>query len=266
MSLDLETFEAVLLDLDGTIYHEEHVLPGAVELIAKLRQMAKPFACLTNSTMSPEGISQRLRRMGVGLGPEDIYSAAAAAADYVLKNFAGQRVFNLASEGMHDLLHGKVQWVEEPGEGCDAVVVGTPNSHYSGMERARTAMLMLRGGEGGGAAMVALCADRVYPSPRGLEFGVGAAAAMLQYASGAKPVYCGKPEPTFFIELCRRMGVKPQRCVLIGDNLESDVAGAKSVGMQAVLVLTGVSSRADVAKLPERMRPEGIIEDLRAFV
>ena len=246
MGLKLEQFEAVLLDLDGTIYHEEHALPGAVELIEKLRGMGKPFACLTNSTMSPEGISRRLRRMGVGLDPGDIYSAAAASADYVLKHFAGQRVFNLASEGMHDLLHGKVRWVEEPDEGCDVVVVGTPKGHYSSGDRPRTAMLMLRGG----AAMVGLCADRVYPSPRGLEFGVGAAAAMLEYASGVKPVFCGKPEALFFKELCRRMGVEPGRCVLIGDNLESDVAGAKGVGMQTVLVLTGVSGRGDVEKLP----------------
>jgi HAD superfamily hydrolase (TIGR01450 family) len=262
MSLELEKFDAVLLDLDGTIYHEEHALPGAVELIEKLRGMGKAFACLTNSTMSPEGISARLRRMGVNLAPEDIYSAAAASADYVLKHFAAQRVFNLASEGMHDLLHGKVRWVEEAKEGCDVVVVGTPNSHYAGPERSRTAMIMLRGG----AKMVALCADRVYPSPRGLEFGVGAAAAMLEYASEVKPVYCGKPEALFFRVLCGRMGVRPERCLLIGDNLESDVAGAKSVGMQTVLVLTGVSSRADVARLPEGLRPEGLIEDLRAFV
>jgi HAD superfamily hydrolase (TIGR01450 family) len=262
MSVDWDQFEAVLLDLDGTIYHEEHALPGAVELIEKLRAMGKPFACLTNSTMSPEGISARLRRMGVMLEPEDIYSAAAASADYVLKHFAGQRVFNLASEGMHDLLHGKVHWVEEPREGCDCVVVGTPNSHYSSGDRPRTAMVMLRGG----AAMVGLCADRVYPSPRGLEFGVGAAAAMLEYASGVKPVYCGKPEALFFRVLCQRLGVRPERCVLIGDNLESDVAGAKSVGMQALLVLTGVSGRADVERLPEVLRPEGIISDLTVLV
>jgi 4-nitrophenyl phosphatase len=262
MGLQLEQFEAVLLDLDGTIYHEEHALPGAVELIAKLRGKGKAFACLTNSTASPEGISQRLRRMGITLDPGDIYSAAAASADYVSKHFAGQRVFNLASEGMHDLLHGKVRWVEEPREGCDVVVVGTPSSHYAGLERARTAMIMLRGG----AAMVGLCADRVYPSPRGLEFGVGAATAMLEYASGVKPVFCGKPEALFFKVLCQRMGVSPQRCVLIGDNLESDVAGAKKVGMQTVLVLTGVSGRGDVERLAAEARPEGVVEDLRAFV
>ena len=63
------------------------------------------------------------------------------------------------------------------------------------------AMILLRNG----AAHVAICADRVYPSPRGLEFGVGALAAMLAYASGATPVYCGKPEKLFFQELCRRL-------------------------------------------------------------
>ena len=100
-------------------------------------------------------------------------------------------------------------------------------------------MLLLRKG----AALAAICADRVYPSPRGLEFGVGAMAAMLAYAVDVRPIFCGKPEKLFFNELCHRLGVRPDRCVLIGDNLESDIAGAKGVGMKTILTLTGVATR-----------------------
>jgi NagD protein len=109
---------------------------------------------------------------------------------------------------------------------------------------------------------VGICADRVYPSPRGLEFGVGAMCAMLSYASGATPAFCGKPEAFFFGELCRRLGVNPERAVLIGDNLESDIAGAKGVGMTAGLVLTGVSTRADVNRLPANLMPDFVLESL----
>ena len=114
-----------------------------------------------------------------------------------------------------------------------------------------------------GAALVAICADRVYPSPRGLEFGVGAMAAMLAYASGATPVDCGKPQPLFFRVLCNRLGVDPQRCVLIGDNLESDIAGGKNVNMKTVLTLGGVSSRKEAEALPPERRPDWMINDLR---
>src|SRR3954470_456350 len=259
---DFDAFDAVLLDLDGTIYHEEHALPGAVELIRRFQAQGRKYACLTNSTSSPQRISARLARMGVKVDPAHIYTAAAAACDYVMERFARQsappRVFNLSTEGVHDMLDGKVEWVNDEKAGCDAVVCGVPVNVFATEERQRTAMLLLRKG----AVLVAICADRVYPSPRGLEFGVGAMAAMMAYATNVTPVFTGKPERFFFEELCRRLGVAPSRCVLVGDNLESDIAGAKGVGMRAALVLTGVATRDDVSRLPAAMRPDWVVPGL----
>jgi ribonucleotide monophosphatase NagD (HAD superfamily) len=143
------------------------------------------------------------------------------------------------------------------------VICGVPLNVYATDERQRAAMILLRRG---GAELVGICADRVYPSPRGLEFGVGAMSTMLAYAANVKPVFCGKPERFFFLELCRRLGAEPSRCVLVGDNLESDIAGAKSVGMKAVLVLTGVSGREDVARLPPELRPDWVAAGLPDFL
>jgi HAD superfamily hydrolase (TIGR01450 family) len=287
-SINLNAYQAVLLDLDGTVYHEEHALPGAVELIKRLQRGGRPYACLTNSTSSPARLTERLRRMGVDVDPAHIYTAAAATCDYVLQRFGDPaaaavisdapaattpplnrstapplptppRVFNLSTEGVHEMLDGKVRWVQGPSEPCDAVICGVPLNVFATEERQRTAMLLLRRG----AALVAICADRVYPSPRGLEFGVGAFAAMFAYAADVTPVFCGKPEALFFQELCRRLGVRPEHCVLVGDNLESDIAGAAGVGMQTILTLTGVATRADAEHLDPPRRPGWIIEDLR---
>ena len=262
MPFDFDPYQAVLLDLDGTVYHEDHPLPGAIDLIRRLQREGRAYACLTNSTSSPERIASRLQHMGVQVDPAHIYTAAAAACDYVLEHFATQsppRVFNLATEGVHDMLDGKVRWVQNEFEPCDAIVVGVPVNVYATEERQRLAMLQLRRG----GALVAICADRVYPSPRGLEFGVGAMTALLSYAADAKPVFCGKPEPLFFRELCRRLNVDPTRCVLVGDNLESDIAGGKSVAMHTILTLGGVSTKLDCDRLPPEKRPEWIINDLR---
>jgi 4-nitrophenyl phosphatase len=255
--LDLSQYQAVLLDLDGTIYHEDHALPGAVELIRRLQQQGKPYACLTNSTSSPDRLASRLRRMGVEVSPDHIYTAASAACDYVLQRFGDPsaaafiggattgsaaparpdaprpRVLNISTEGVEELLDGKVHWVKTDTEPCDAVICGVPLNLYATEDRQRVALVQLRKG----AALVGICADRVYPSPRGLEFGVGAFTAMFAYAANVKPIFSGKPEPLFFNELCRRLGVRPERCVLIGDNLESDIAGAKGVGMHTILTL-----------------------------
>jgi len=263
VSTDLTKYEAVLLDLDGTVYFEEHPLPGAVELIRRLQGHRRKYACLTNSTSNPERVSARLKRMGVEIDPSHIYTAAAATADYVLEQFGADgrvpNVFNLSTEGIHDMLDGKVHWVDGENEPCDAVICGVPLNLYATDERRRTAMIQLKKG----AALVAICADRVYPSPRGLEFGVGAMAAMLSYASQVPPVYCGKPEPIFFHELCHRLGAEPSRCVLVGDNLESDIAGAQSVGMHTILTLTGITRRNDIERLAAERRPDAVIEDLR---
>jgi HAD superfamily hydrolase (TIGR01450 family) len=265
---DFNAFEAVLLDLDGTVYFEEHALPGAVGLIRRFQAERRKYACLSNSTSNPERVAARLGRMGVKVDPGHIYTAAAAACDYVMERFAAQsrtaaslpkpRVFNLSTEGVHDMLDGRVEWVNDERGPCDAVICGVPVNVFATEERQRTAMLLLRKG----AALVAICADRVYPSPRGMEFGVGAMSAMLAYATNVTPVYTGKPERFFFEELCRRLDVAPSRCVLVGDNLESDIAGAKGVGMSAVLVLTGVSGCDDVARLPAAMRPDWVIRGL----
>ena len=263
--MDLSGFEAVLLDLDGTVYHEEHALPGAVELIRRLQGHRRKYACLTNSTSSPQRISARLNRMGVEVDPAHIYTAAAATADYVIERFRADgsrpapRVFNLSTEGIEEMLEGKVQWVRGEEEPCDVVICGVPLNVYATPERQRTAMILLRKG----AALVAICADRIYPSPRGLEFGVGAMASMLSYAANVPPVFCGKPEKLFFNELCHRLRVEPARCVLVGDNLESDIAGAKAVGMKTILTMTGVTTLRDLEGIGAERRPDLVISDLR---
>ncbi|MGE5611769.1 MAG: HAD-IIA family hydrolase [Bacillota bacterium] len=259
MLMDFSQFAAVLLDLDGTLYHEDHVLPGAVQLIARLHQEHRTFACLSNSTASPRQISQRLQRMGIQIDPDRIYPATEAVATYVLEKYPPRpRIFNLATSGLQELLDGKVDWVTSVHEPCHAVIAGAPSSVYATEDRQRAALLLLRNG----AELVGICADRVFPSPRGLELGTGALCAMLAYAANVNPTFCGKPEKAFFLTLCRKLGVDPARCVLIGDNPESDIAGAKQFHMSTILLLTGITRRDDLPKLPPHLRPDVVVNDL----
>jgi HAD superfamily hydrolase (TIGR01450 family) len=267
--IDFSPYQAVLLDLDGTVFHEDHPLPGAVDLIGRLQREGRTLACLSNSGGSPLRMVQRLAGMGADLEPDQVYTAAAAACDYVAEELLADqaegregrkpRIYNLATESVMEMLRGEVDWVQGAGEPCDAVISAAPSSACATPDRQRVALALLRKG----AALVAICADRVFPSPRGLEFGSGALAAMLTYASGVKPVFCGKPERFFFVELCRRLDVDPEGCVLIGDNLESDIAGARAMGMQTILTLSGVTRRRDLLNLPAERQPHWVIEDLR---
>lgn len=271
--MDFSPYSAVLLDLDGTVYHEDHALPGAVDLIRRLQGSGVAYACLTNSTSSPSKLAERLAHMGVSVDPAHIYTAANAACDYVVQQVGDgdkdadedaeahrqARVYNLASDGVEEMLDGRVRWVQTAGEPCDAVIVGTPTNPYASDDRRRVALQLLRRT---GAKLVGICADRVYPSPRGIEFGSGALSHYLAYAANTTPVFAGKPNKIFFEELCTRLSVLPDTCLMIGDNLEADVAGAKVKGMKTVLTLTGVTRRRDVMKVAEALRPDWIVEDL----
>jgi 4-nitrophenyl phosphatase len=256
--MDFSQYAAVLLDLDGTLYHEEEALPGAVQLVKKLQSAGQLFACLSNSTASPDQLVQRLNRMGMDVPIERIYTAALAAADYVMDTFDRPRIFNLGGDGIDQMLADRVAWVQSGNETCDAVIVGAPVNRFATFDRQRIGLELLRNG----AKLVGICADRVYPSPRGIEFGSGAFTSMFAYAANVKPIFCGKPEPIFFNELCHRLKVEPNRCVLIGDNLEADIAGGKAMGMATILVLSGVARRQDLIGLPASKSPDRVIEDL----
>ncbi len=264
---DFSPFAAVLLDLDGTIFHEDQPLPGAVELVRRLQREGRNFACLSNSTTSPQRLQHRLARMGLDLPPQRIYTSCVAAAAYVLEHSPpGQKpcVFNLGTRGFRDLLEGKVIWANGAEDPCDYVVCGTMTGSQVTEERLRAALTILRTQSGNlrPAALLGMCADRVYPSPRGLEFGSGALTALMSYASGVPGVFTGKPEPVFFEELCGQLAVDPRRCLLIGDNLESDIRGAQRMGMRSLLTLTGVTGEKDLLGLSPQQRPDGVVKGL----
>lgn len=264
---DLRRYDAVLIDLDGTFYREEpvgaRVLPGAVELVRMLDARQQKYACLTNAGASPRQLSKRLTGMGVDIHPDHIWSCAAACAEYVLHRFGtNASVFNMATEGMDELLSGKVRWTEHDQDRCDVVLAAGPVNRGASPERQWMALQLLRRG----AALVGLCADRVYPSHRGFEFGSGAMTAMLAYAADTKPTFCGKPEEVFFRELCTRLGVAPERCILLGDNLDSDIAGARRVGMSSALMLTGITSRAEAARAGHERRPDFVVESMTNLI
>jgi 4-nitrophenyl phosphatase len=197
--------------------------------------------------------------MNMNIPPDHIYTAAAAAADYIIETYPLPTLFNLATEGLEEMLEDQAEWVQNSSQKCDAVIAGAPSNVDATEERQRTALALLRGG----ADLIGVCADRVYPSPRGIEFGSGAFCAFLAYAADVKPFYCGKPQPVFFHNLCHKMHVSPQNCLLIGDNLESDIAGGKREGMKTILTLTGVTTAAQAKNLSDDRRPDWVIEDLR---
>jgi len=259
----LTDFQAVLFDMDGTLYHDDHVLPGAVDTISYLEANHVPFACLTNAGWrTPGQLVERLASMGITLPSDRLYTAGQAVADWILSNWQSPRVCNFAGSALERLLDGKVQWVTQKDQPCDVVAVAG-HMHAEGgqmnMPRALCALSHLRNG----AQMVVTCRDRVYPVPDGFAIGSGSVAAMFAYAANLpddRVHYVGKPNPSFFKLLCERLGVEPAQCLLVGDNLESDIKGGLTTSMTTALVLSGVTTRPMLES--SDIQPAYVFDDL----
>jgi 4-nitrophenyl phosphatase len=259
MSFDFSPYHAVLLDLDGTLCNENEPLPGAAALIQRLTDEGRKIACLSNSIQSPARVARRLRDISIDLSPDLLYTAAEAAANYCIEQYpAGAGLFNLASDGITELLGDRFRWIDSEHDDCRAVIVGNTTCANCTLPRLRTGMRLIRRG----AACLGICGDRAFPSPSGLEIGTGSVTRMLAYAGNVEPLFFGKPQPMFFEKLCQRLGVAVHACILIGDNLDSDIGGAKDVGMKTILSLTGVSSRKDLLTWPNERSPDWVVESL----
>ena len=162
--------------------------------------------------------------MGIAADDRDVYTAAAAAVDYVLDRFCPWlgtcRGFSISPpKAFRKCSRAKSNGSRKPtSPAMPSSVACRSTSSPAKSVNARQCSSCQPERRGGHPRRSRL------PEPRGLEFGVGAMAAMLSYAAAVTPVFCGKPERLFFEELCGRLAVLPSRCVLIGDNLESDIA------------------------------------------
>jgi 4-nitrophenyl phosphatase len=262
----LNDFDAVLFDLDGTLYHEGVALPGADDALRRLQRAGLRTACITNaSARTSEQLSQTLADMGIDVPSEAIYSSGQAAVDWMLETWEHPRVYNFGGAAIATMLEGKATLVTSDDQPCDVVFVGT-HTRVEGvpfnMDRALVGLAHLRRG----AHLALGCADRVFPiAGGGVEFGSGALGALFIYAANLpeeRIFRAGKPGAAFFEHLCARLKVTPRRCLLVGDNLESDIAGGKRLGMTCALVLTGVTSRAEAQAADVDL----VVEDLTALI
>ncbi len=268
--MHLTDFAAILFDVDGTLCSHHRALDGAVELVTRIRQLQLPHAFVTNN--SAVTLAQQVRRLakaGIDAPRESIYTSGQAMADWIRARFGGAakpRVFNFAGEQLHDELKDTAVFVDSTREPVDVVCVGShmrENAVDFSYARAVVGLYHLRQG----AELLVGCPDRTFMYDGLPDFGSGAWGELFAFAAGLprhRVHYAGKPDPEFFLHLCERLRVPPQRCLLVGDNLESDVAGGLSVGMTTAIVLTGVATREEIEL--GRIRPHRVFQDLRELL
>jgi HAD superfamily hydrolase (TIGR01458 family) len=235
--------KAVLLDLDGTLYHDERLLPGAAETLEALRRAGIPYAFVTNTTSkSRAALGERLARLGLDADPARLFTPAAAARQYLISRGHTRCHFLLAHGVLPDF-----EGIEPVDASPHAVVVGDlsedPAFRYGRLNRALHHLL-------DGSELVTLALNRYFLGSEGYVLDVGAIVAGLEYASGRKATLLGKPAPEFFGAALASLGVPSSEAICVGDDLESDVLGAQDAGMRGVLVRTGKFREEVLARAP----------------
>ena len=242
---NVRDIECFLTDMDGVLVHEEVPLPGAADLIDRWVTTSKRFLVLTNnSTFTARDLSARLARSGLNIPEENIWTSAMATAAFLKHQPGNKTAYVIGEVGLTTALHeaGFVLTDVDP----DFVVLGETRN-YS-FESITTAIRLIVDG----ARFIVTNPDATGPSKDGILPATGAVAAMITAATNRNPYVVGKPNPMMFRSAMNRIEAHSETTAMIGDRMDTDIVAGMEAGLLTVLVLTGVTTAADVETYPFR--------------
>ncbi|MFJ8195425.1 HAD-IIA family hydrolase [Streptomyces sp. NPDC096152] len=254
---DRKPIESWLTDMDGVLIHEGVPIPGADAFLKKLRESGRPFLVLTNNSIyTQRDLHARLRRMGLEVPMENIWTSALATAQFLDDQRPGGSAYVIGEAGLTTALHeiGYVLTDHEP----DFVILGETRT-YS-FEAMTKAVRLINDG----ARFIATNPDNVGPSAEGALPATGSVAALITAATGKKPYFVGKPNPLMMRAGLNAIGAHSETSAMIGDRMDTDVLAGLEAGMRTFLVLTGVTRPEEVDRYP--YRPSMVVDSIADLV
>ena len=243
--IDFNQKTGFICDMDGVIYHGNRILPGVADFIQWLHEESKEYLFLTNNSgYTPRELQQKLARMGLDVPEEHFYTSALASAAFLKDQAPGCSVFAIGEAGLLNALYDAGLTMNDVNP--DYVVVGEGRT-YSLDTLTKAVNLVMAG-----AKLIGANSDVSGPIESGIAPACRALVAPIEMATGKQAYFCGKPNP-----LMMRTGLRLLHChsadaVMVGDRMDTDMIAGIESDMTTVLVLSGVTSLADIGNFAYR--------------
>jgi NagD protein len=242
-----------LIDMDGVMYRSAELIPGAVEFIRLLSEWNIPFLFLTNNSQrTRRDVATKLQRMGMPVEDKHIFTCAMATARFLAHQRPGGTAYVIGEGGLLNALHQNGYAVVD--KSPDYVVVGEGRTLSFEMLEHAVQMVI------DGAKLIATNLDPNCPTQSGTRPGCGAIVSLIEMASGIKAFSVGKPSPVMMRIARKELGMATSETIMIGDTMETDILGGVQMGYRTILVLTGSTKLADLAKYG--YQPDIIVESV----
>jgi NagD protein len=242
-----------LMDMDGVLVREQNAVPGAQEFLARLRELGLPFLVLTNNSIyTQRDLAARLRRSGLDVPEQSIWTSALATAQFLGDQRPSGSAFVIGESGLTTALHSVGYTLTE--RDPDYVVLGETRT-YS-FERITQAIRLIAAG----SRFIATNPDNVGPTPAGPLPATGSVAALVSRATGVDPYYVGKPNPLMMRSALNAIEAHSETTAMIGDRMDTDVVAGLEAGLETILVLTGVTTPGEAERYS--YRPSRIVDSV----
>jgi HAD superfamily hydrolase (TIGR01450 family) len=258
-------YEGYVLDLDGTIYLGDELLPGAKRLIPKLRELGKRVIFLSNNpTKDPRMYAEKLGKLGLKTPASEIVNTVVTMTEWLLQNHPDATVFPISEEPLkNSLSEAGIKMSEDP-EKIDIVIASYDRGfEYEKLQIAFDAIWFYRR-----AMLVTTNPDRYCPFPGGRgEPDAAAIVGAIESCTGTKcQVNVGKPDPIMLETVMDLIGLDAKECVMCGDRLYTEIQMAKSAGMPSAVVLSGETTEKDLAEESEENLPDYTLQRIDQLV
>jgi NagD protein len=246
-----------IIDMDGVIYHGNMLLPGVTEFLAWLENSGKRYLFLTNSPeRTPKELHEKMNRLGINVGDDHFYTSALATASFLANQKPNGSAYIIGDAGLIHAMYSVGYTVNNVNP--DYVVVG--DTHSYNFEKIELAVnLVIRG-----AKLIGTNPDVSGPVENGITPSTKALIAPIEIATGKKAYYVGKPNPLMMRIALKRLGVKREDAIVIGDRMDTDVICGLESEIDTLLVLSGISDRKTIDQFP--YRPHYILSGVKDLV